>query len=89
MRTIFKLAATAAVALGLSTGASVAADPLKVGFIYVGPVSDHGWSYQHDQAVWRLKSTLATKLKRPISKACRKVRMRNVRLSVWHVLVTT
>ncbi|KZL18091.1 MULTISPECIES: BMP family ABC transporter substrate-binding protein [unclassified Pseudovibrio] len=49
MRTIFKLAATAAVALGLSAGASIAADPLKVGFIYVGPVSDHGWSYQHDQ----------------------------------------
>lgn len=49
MRTIFKLAATAAVALGLSAGASVADDPLKVGFIYVGPVSDHGWSYQHDQ----------------------------------------
>ncbi|KZL17565.1 Purine-binding protein precursor [Pseudovibrio axinellae] len=49
MRTIFKLAATAAVALGLTAGASAAAEPLKVGFIYVGPVSDHGWSYQHDQ----------------------------------------
>jgi len=26
-----------------------AQDPLKVGFIYVGPIGDHGWSYQHDQ----------------------------------------
>lgn len=26
-----------------------AADPLKVGFVYVGPIGDHGWSYQHDQ----------------------------------------
>lgn len=26
-----------------------AADPLKVGFIYVGPVGDFGWTYQHDQ----------------------------------------
>ncbi len=25
------------------------ADPLKVGFIYVGPIGDYGWSYQHDQ----------------------------------------
>lgn len=23
--------------------------PLKVGFVYVGPVGDHGWSYEHDQ----------------------------------------
>ncbi|WP_088922103.1 BMP family ABC transporter substrate-binding protein [Granulosicoccus antarcticus] len=25
-----------------------AADPFKVGFIYVGPVGDHGWTYRHD-----------------------------------------
>lgn len=42
------LLAGAAMALGLaSTGH--AEDPLKVGFIYVGPVGDLGWSYQHDQ----------------------------------------
>ena len=27
-----------------------AAEPLKVGFIYVGPVGDFGWSYQHDHS---------------------------------------
>lgn len=27
-----------------------AADPFKVGFIYIGPIGDHGWTYQHDQA---------------------------------------
>ena len=27
-----------------------AADPLQVGFIYLGPVGDFGWTYQHDQA---------------------------------------
>ena len=37
-------AATAALA-----GRAAAADPLRVGFIYVGPVGDFGWSYQHDQ----------------------------------------
>ena len=29
---------------------ALAADPLKVGFIYIGPVGDFGWTYQHDQA---------------------------------------
>jgi simple sugar transport system substrate-binding protein len=24
-------------------------DPVKVGFIYIGPVGDGGWTYQHDQ----------------------------------------
>ena len=27
-----------------------AADPLKVGFVYIGPVGDFGWTYQHDVA---------------------------------------
>jgi len=25
------------------------AEPLKVGFIYVGPIGDHGWTYQHNE----------------------------------------
>jgi simple sugar transport system substrate-binding protein len=38
------------VGLGLLAGANVALaeDPLKVGFVYVGPVGDLGWSYEHD-----------------------------------------
>ncbi|PLW77623.1 BMP family ABC transporter substrate-binding protein [Cohaesibacter celericrescens] len=43
------LAAAAAVALGLTAGMAQAADKTKVGFVYVGPVGDMGWSYQHDQ----------------------------------------
>jgi simple sugar transport system substrate-binding protein len=27
-----------------------AAEPLKVGFVYLGPVGDFGWTYQHDYA---------------------------------------
>lgn len=39
------------VGLGLFAGASLvhAEDPLKVGFVYVGPVGDLGWSYEHDR----------------------------------------
>src|SRR6266852_2470234 len=44
----------AATAVMLSAGASLfsasAADKLKVGFIYLGPVGDFGWTYQHDLA---------------------------------------
>ena len=46
MKRIIGLAA--AVLLGLSS-ATAFAEKLKVGFIYVGPIGDHGWSYQHDQ----------------------------------------
>jgi len=41
-----------AVALGLAVAGAAsagAAEPLKVGFVYVGPVGDHGYSFQHDQ----------------------------------------
>lgn len=27
---------------------SFAADKVKVGFVYVGPIGDHGWTYRHD-----------------------------------------
>ncbi|KIC46182.1 BMP family ABC transporter substrate-binding protein [Tateyamaria sp. ANG-S1] len=42
------LVASAALALGLAGGA-LADDPTKVGFVYVGPVGDGGWTYEHDQ----------------------------------------
>ena len=40
------LAAAAALALGLAGAASA---QTKAGFIYVGPIGDFGWSYEHDQ----------------------------------------
>lgn len=42
------LLTSAAVALGLATGA-MAADKTKVGFVYVGPVGDGGWTYEHNK----------------------------------------
>ena len=45
------LKTTAATATLAAVGLPVAAaDPLKIGFIYVGPVGDGGWTYQHDLA---------------------------------------
>ncbi|MDP4031391.1 MAG: BMP family ABC transporter substrate-binding protein [Pseudorhodobacter sp.] len=45
------LLSTAALGLGLSMlgGAAFAQDKLKVGFIFVGPIGDGGWTYQHNQ----------------------------------------
>src|SRR5258708_12146785 len=44
----------AATAMLLTAGASLfgasAAEKLKVGFIYLGPIGDLGWTYQHELA---------------------------------------
>ncbi len=47
---LMKLLTSAALSVGLATG--VMADgheKTKVGFVYVGPVGDGGWTYEHDQ----------------------------------------
>ncbi|WP_039019491.1 BMP family ABC transporter substrate-binding protein [Halocynthiibacter namhaensis] len=48
MNSVKSILAGATLALGLG-GAAFADDPLKVSFVYVGPVGDFGWSYEHDQ----------------------------------------
>ena len=46
MKSILRAIAVAALSLFLCLPAF--ADKLKVGFIYVGPTGDHGWTYRHD-----------------------------------------
>ncbi|WP_312592073.1 BMP family ABC transporter substrate-binding protein [Stutzerimonas nitrititolerans] len=54
---------TLAAAIGLSTAFCVsAADPLKVGFVYIGPIGDHGWTYQHEQGRKYLEEKLGDKV---------------------------
>jgi simple sugar transport system substrate-binding protein len=48
MRKILIAAAAVIVAAGTSLFSASAADKLKVGFIYLGPVGDFGWTYQHE-----------------------------------------
>jgi len=55
------LAAAAAMSLALAGGA-FAQDPVKAGFIYVGPVGDLGWTYQHDQGRLDLEAALGDKV---------------------------
>ena len=47
-RNALKLAA-ASVALPMFNRAGYAADPLKVGFIYLGPIGDAGWTWAHNK----------------------------------------
>ena len=42
------LASAAAVALAFS-GTAMAEDKTKVGFVFVGPVGDGGWTYEHNK----------------------------------------
>ena len=43
-----RFAFAAGLALALMSATASGADKLKVGFIYVGPTDDNGWTYQHD-----------------------------------------
>jgi simple sugar transport system substrate-binding protein len=42
------MATSSAAALTVGAPLAFAAEPTKVGFVYVGPVGDHGWTHGHD-----------------------------------------
>ena len=56
------LALAAGLALSLAVTAVSGADKLKVGFIYVGPIGDHGWTYTHDQGRLMVEEALGDKV---------------------------
>jgi len=56
--------ASAVIAAGLTASpreADAQAKP-KVSFVYVGPIGDHGWSYQHHQGLEALKKEFGDKI---------------------------
>ncbi|HKJ61185.1 MAG TPA: BMP family ABC transporter substrate-binding protein [Hyphomicrobiales bacterium] len=54
-------AALFAVAIG-TTGAAAQKDKVKAAFVYVGPIGDHGWSYQHNQGRLALEKEFGDKV---------------------------
>jgi basic membrane protein A len=50
-------------AAGPLATAALAEEPLKVGFVYVGPVGDAGWTYAHDQGRQALEKAFPGKVK--------------------------
>jgi basic membrane protein A and related proteins len=62
MRKSLIILAVAAVALAAAGAAAPAAEKLKIGFVYVGPVGDFGWTYQHEAARKDLLKALGDKI---------------------------
>ncbi|MGV6394552.1 BMP family ABC transporter substrate-binding protein [Pseudomonas caspiana] len=62
-RPLKKLLCAMAAVVGLSSSLiASAADPLKVGFVYIGPIGDHGWTYQHEQGRKAMVEALGDKV---------------------------
>jgi basic membrane protein A and related proteins len=59
-RALVKLGALASALLMSPTFA--AEPPLKVGFVYVSPIGQAGWTYQHDQARQAMEKSLGAKV---------------------------
>ena len=55
--------ALSAVMLAIGVSPARASEPIKVAFIYVDPVGDTGWSYQHDMARREVERVLGSQVK--------------------------
>ena len=61
-RTLFKQMAGALISASLVFGAQATqAEDVNVGFVYVGPVGDHGWTYRHDEGRKAVEEALGVK----------------------------
>jgi len=61
-RLVVSLAVIAVVGMA-GLGLARADDPLKVGFVYVSPIGDAGWTYQHDLARKAIEAEFGDKIK--------------------------
>jgi basic membrane protein A len=62
MRKLMIAAAAAALMLGAGSAPALAQGKMKVGFIYVGPVGDFGWTFQHEVARRELAKAMGDKI---------------------------
>src|SRR3954463_14595405 len=53
----------AAVLCAACVAAGAAAQPLKVAFVYVAPIGDAGWVYQHEKARQQVQAAFGAKVK--------------------------
>ena len=61
-KTLTGILAAGGLALTAAFAPAMAADKVKVGFVYVGPVGDHGWSYRHDIGRQAIEAALGDKV---------------------------
>lgn len=62
-RTMIIGSAATGLGLALSGGAARAAGPLKIGFVYLGPIGDGGWTFQHNEGRKALEAKFGDKVK--------------------------
>ncbi|MEO7150380.1 MAG: BMP family ABC transporter substrate-binding protein [Burkholderiaceae bacterium] len=60
---LFSFVAAAAAAGFGSAAAQPAAEPLKIGFVYVTPVGEAGWTYQHEQGRLEMQQALGPRVR--------------------------
>ena len=53
---------TAALLAATALSAAAPQEPAKVGFVYVGPVGDSGWTFQHDLGRRQMEANLQGKV---------------------------
>ena len=64
-------AGAAALALALPAAAQPkAGEPLKIGFVYVSPIGDAGWTFQHDTGRKEMEKALGARSRPSTSRAC-------------------
>ena len=61
IRTLGTALAAALASVALSVPAASAAEVDNVGFVYVGPIGDHGWTYSHDVGRRAVEDALGVK----------------------------
>jgi basic membrane protein A and related proteins len=62
MRKFLMTAAVAALAVAATSYSASAADKFKVGFIYLGPIGDLGWTYRHEVGRQEMVKALGDKV---------------------------
>jgi basic membrane protein A len=62
-RNLFGMAALAAALAVPFAAPAHAQEPMKVAFVYIGPVGDAGWTYAHEQGRLQMEKSLAGKVK--------------------------
>ncbi|RBP07390.1 nucleoside-binding protein [Roseiarcus fermentans] len=62
-RNFVKSAAAAGLAMPALGGRALAAEPLKIAFIYLGPIGDFGWTWAHNKGRLAVEEALKGKVK--------------------------
>jgi basic membrane protein A and related proteins len=62
MKKLMALLGAAALGVSLAAGASWAQEKVKACWVYVGPIGDHGWSYQHHQGLLAVQKEFGDKV---------------------------